>query len=232
MSAGREVNADNLSAREEAERELERHPFPDKRQAVAWALVRFINDDSCTVWPSALRLAHRAGVGQDTAQRVLADFDRTGLTVRVEGTGDKGGSIVRRIDIHRLHELYPGNVGWDEFSAREPGRKPAKIPKEVTAPGGNFNGTKVAAPSGNFDFDTSAPEVVKLPQMGGEVAAFADRSCRKPDLNLLSHVLNVANKARGLHVAMNPVWATCSSRVPGLVHRSRQQRSVGAPLSS
>ncbi|NUY01555.1 hypothetical protein [Paraburkholderia youngii] len=151
---------------------------------MAFALVRFITDDRRIVWPSALRVAHRAGVGHDTAQRALASFDRTGLTVRVEGTGDKGGSLVRRIDIQRLHELYPGNVEWDEFSATGRRNRPTEASRKVAAPSGNFNGTKVAAPSGNLDFGTSTHDDGKLPQMDREVAAFADGSCRKQESKL------------------------------------------------
>lgn len=168
------VDAENLSAREAAERWFEEHPLRDpSKNSVIRALVRFIEDDRCIVWPSALRLHHRTGLSEDTVERVLADFDRTGLTVRVEGTGARGGSIVRRIDYQRSNELYPDGESWAECKARAESKKPSKKTK-VPAWCGNIDATKVPAWCGNND----AASVVKFPQTTPEVPATANGSSR------------------------------------------------------
>ncbi|MEX3896361.1 hypothetical protein [Paraburkholderia sp. BR10954] len=212
MSAGRVVDKDHPSARRAAELVLDTYPFPDSRQAVARVLVAFIKDDSCMVWPSALRLAHRAGVSEDTVQRALADFERTGLAVRVadfacpvdpddDYTRRTGGTIARRVDMHRLHELYPRNVEWKEFRGRERSKKP-KRKATVTAPRGNFEDTEVTAPGGNSRADSITRRDAKLPQAGSEVTASGEKSYRKTEPELPQAGTEVTAKGQASYRTM------------------------------
>ncbi|MBN3758389.1 hypothetical protein G3N95_36150 [Paraburkholderia sp. Tr-20389] len=176
MSAGRRVSAENPSARRKAELELHRYPFPDGRQSVARELVAFIKNDACVVWPSALKLAFRAGVSEVTAQRALADFDRTGLTVRLpdfefpadDPDDDEAKKhrrrVARRVDMHRLHELYPENVGWNEFrDTNRAKQQKCDRKRSITAPCGNSPDASITAPCGNSHASGTREARVHLP---------------------------------------------------------------------
>ncbi|WP_368622907.1 hypothetical protein [Paraburkholderia sp. BR13444] len=120
---------------------MDSHAFPDARQTVARALVAHIKDDECVVWPSALKIAYRAGVSEATAQRVLTEFDRKGLTVRLPDfvippdpkNPKPKKQIARRVDMHRLHELYPENIDWDEYLVGGRAKQQRFAAKRITA---------------------------------------------------------------------------------------------------
>ncbi|MEX3953688.1 hypothetical protein AB4Y40_39090 [Paraburkholderia sp. EG287B] len=229
MSAGRPVSADNPSARRAAELALDAWPFPDSRQAVARVLVAYIKDDGCMVWPSALRLAHRAGVSEDTVQRALAEFDRKGLTVRMrdfefpandpDDDGKPRRRIARRVDMHRLHDIYPENIGWNAFLERGRAKQQKRDRKRrFTASRGNPPDASITAPGGNPSHAQGLPEAFGLPQTDGRVTANGapDYRTGAPDY---------CTEGDGLPHETHRIAAPCSTSVLERLPERIEQRS-------
>ena len=79
MSAGREVNAANPSAREKAIRTAEDH-WPDgTKRHILITLARLIRGDDCLIWPSAAWVAWRTGLGEPSIERAFAEFRKRGI---------------------------------------------------------------------------------------------------------------------------------------------------------
>lgn len=124
MSAGREVNADSLSAREQAVRWVENHPLRDGiAQSVLFVMCRLINGDDRMVWPSVEFLVWRTGFSANAVKRVIGNFRRHGILRETGERHGQGGTIIYFVHYELSVEAYPDCLTFEDHKARERSRR-------------------------------------------------------------------------------------------------------------
>lgn len=123
------------------------------RKVLALALADHADDDGTGIFPSVARLAKKSEISRRTVQRMLRDFEESGLLVVVsEGGAKRGDTREWRFDLEKLAALAV--VKGDTATPIQKGRQKAKL---RASPKTNM-GVRAVTPEPSFNHQEPSKE--------------------------------------------------------------------------
>ncbi|WP_028208214.1 hypothetical protein [Paraburkholderia nodosa] len=181
MSADHEVDAENLSPREEATRAAEDHWRTPTQRHITITLARLVSDSSYQINPSAAFMSERTGYARSVINDTFAELKKLGV-LRIVGKTGRGGSNVYEFDPDALTQAYPKREAWELVRERmwqQPHNQKWMNGRKDTRQAGKLD--EVAREPVKFANGTAKSN---LPAEGAELARHANGTCPADGSNL------------------------------------------------